>query len=86
MDLEYAPKEMFQGQGYAVVRDFYHTDYIYEYSKELANKSRFGDRQLPTTPVAYRDPLMEDLLIKLLPKVEYVTGLIIQDIFVLENV
>ncbi|MFY9869343.1 MAG: hypothetical protein WAK17_06460 [Candidatus Nitrosopolaris sp.] len=70
MENESNTNEMFHSTGFLVVRDFFETKSLYEYSNELSKKSRIGDHQIPNSPVAYRDPVMEEILIKVSPKVE----------------
>jgi hypothetical protein len=75
MDIERDRKEKFQSEGCLVVPNFFKTRDLYNYSKELSKKSHIGDNQIPGSPVAYCDPVMEVILIKALPKVEALVGL-----------
>jgi hypothetical protein len=75
MDGERNTKEIFRSGGYLVVPCFIETKGLYEYSKQLSKKSRIGDSQMPGSPVAYCDPVMEQILVKALPKVEALVGL-----------
>jgi hypothetical protein len=68
-------REIFKLEEYLVVPHFFETKDLYEYSKELSKKSRIGDRQVSGTPVAYGDPVMEEILVKLLPNIEELVGL-----------
>jgi len=68
-------KKIFRLEGYLVVPDFFDITGLYEYSKKLAKASRVGDSQIHGSPVAYRDPIMEEILIKALSKVEALVGL-----------
>lgn len=58
-----------------MVPDFFHTKGLYEYSKELSKKSLIGDKQIPGSPVAYCDMMMEEMLVRVLPKIESLVGL-----------
>ena len=52
---------------------------LYRYAGKIALLEAIdsGDSQVPGTPCSYGDPMMEELLSKLLPTVEQVSGLIV---------
>lgn len=66
--------ELFDKQGYVVVRNFVGTEKLWEYSQQLALKATKGDYQIAGSPNAYCDPVMQKLLVWALPKVEQVVG------------
>jgi len=61
MSEERNTKEAFQSTGYLVVRNFFETKSLFEYSNELSIKSTIGvDTQVPGSLLAYCDPIMEE--------------------------
>jgi hypothetical protein len=88
MDNKENPKELFQSKGYLIIRDFFEAKSLYEYSRWAGDRYLRGEDT--NKPVVYgirndladisrigfyRDPVMEQILIKLLPKVEALVGL-----------
>lgn len=69
--------EIFDREGYAIVKNFVPRDRIselWQYSLNLSGRAKVGDIQVAGTPMAYCDPEMQKLLIECLPKVEKVVG------------
>ena len=54
----------------------HHVASLYAYTLLLLRAFKWtGDHQLPNSPALYADPRMEELLLDLLPRIEYASGL-----------
>ncbi len=69
----------FSQQKYAVLHSVLeprHTTFLYGHALHLVNSCKWGsDTQVPSTPALYAEPLMEELLLRLLRRIEEASGL-----------
>ncbi len=71
-------RDVFDSKGYIVLQSVVESRLVRSlnaYSLKYAmSGNAWSGKQVPGTPAAYGDPFMDDLLVRLLPKVEEITG------------